>query len=83
MERRLPKHSVMIAGHATSISLEPEFWAALHAVAAAEKRTVPALLTALDQARIGKSGGKPASSLASAARVYVLKHHLSQSGDRA
>lgn len=71
MERRLPKHSVMIAGHATSISLEAEFWRALHDIATAEQKTVPALLTALDKARLTKT---PAPSLASATRLYVLAH---------
>lgn len=71
-QRRLPKHSVMIAGHATSISLEPEFWQALQDVAAAEQKSLPALLAQLDQKRVTQ---KPASSLASAARVYVLAYY--------
>lgn len=74
-ERRLPKHSVMIAGHATSISLEPEFWSALQQVAVAEHKSLPALLTSLDQARLAKS---PSPSLASAARTYVLAHFQRQ-----
>lgn len=72
MERRLPKHSVVIAGHATSISLEPEFWQALQDVAQSEQKSLPALLTGLDQRRLAKN---PTPSLASAVRVYVLQHY--------
>jgi predicted DNA-binding ribbon-helix-helix protein len=36
------KRSVMIAGHATSISLEPVFWEALREAAAAEQLRVRA-----------------------------------------
>lgn len=74
-ERRLPKHSVTIAGHATSISLEAEFWQALQQVALAENKSLPALLAALDAARLQQ---RPAPSLASAARLYVLRHCQAQ-----
>ena len=46
------KRSVMIAGHQTSISLEPMFWTALDA--AARERGVPvnALVAEIDAARL-------------------------------
>jgi predicted DNA-binding ribbon-helix-helix protein len=46
------KRSVLIAGHATSISLEPVFWTALEA--AARERGVPlnALVAEVDAARL-------------------------------
>ena len=46
------KRSVLIAGHATSISLEPVFWKALEA--AARQRGVPinALVAEIDVARL-------------------------------
>ncbi|MCL6730004.1 ribbon-helix-helix domain-containing protein [Sphingomonas hankyongi] len=46
------KRSVLIAGHATSISLEPAFWRALEA--AAKERAVPlnALVAEIDAARL-------------------------------
>ena len=46
------KRSVLIAGHATSISLEPAFWQALEA--AARERGVPinALVAQIDAARL-------------------------------
>jgi predicted DNA-binding ribbon-helix-helix protein len=46
------KRSVLIAGHQTSISLEPMFWSALEA--AARERGVPvnALVAEIDAARL-------------------------------
>ncbi len=46
------KRSVMIAGHSTSISLEPVFWDALKAEAEAEGVPVSALVARIDSARI-------------------------------
>jgi len=64
------KRSVMIAGHATSISLEPIFWDALKA--AAEERGVPlsALVARIDAERID-SPNPP--NLASAIRVWLYQ----------
>lgn len=61
----LRKRSVSLAGHATSLALEPEFWAVLEAMAAAQGISLAALLIGLDQAR----GERP---LASACRVAAL-----------
>ena len=60
----LNKYSVRIAGHPTSISLEPEFWAAFARVAARRGKTVGALVTEIDA---GREGG-----LSSAIRLFVL-----------
>ena len=46
------KRSVTIAGHPTSISLEPVFWAALEAEAAQMKLPVNALVARIDVERI-------------------------------
>ncbi|MFW2341117.1 ribbon-helix-helix domain-containing protein [Brevundimonas sp.] len=62
----LKKKSVMLAGHATSIALEPEFWAELEARAAASNISLAALLKQIDAAR----GRRP---LASACRVSALE----------
>lgn len=67
----LEKHSVRIAGHATSVSLEPEFWRALGEIAARRGVSVNALLTALDAGRSG--------NLSSAIRVFVL--HCCRGGE--
>ncbi len=59
------KRSVSIAGHRTSISLEPEFWDALQALARARGVSVQALVGAVDAQRAGRN-------LSSAIRVHVL-----------
>jgi predicted DNA-binding ribbon-helix-helix protein len=60
----LRKYSVRIAGHPTSISLEPEFWAAFLRLAAQRGATANALITEIDAARTG--------GLSSAIRLFVL-----------
>jgi predicted DNA-binding ribbon-helix-helix protein len=46
------KRSVLIAGHQTSISLEPMFWSALEAAARARGCAVNALVAEIDAARL-------------------------------
>lgn len=62
---RLRKRSILLAGHATSLALEPEFWAVLEEMATAEGTSLAALVARLDQGR----GERP---LASACRVAAL-----------
>ena len=64
------KRSIMIAGHATSISLEPVFWQALREAAAAEGLPVNALVARIDAERI--AAPDPAN-LASAIRVWLFE----------
>jgi len=64
---RLKKRSVLLAGHATSVALEPQFWDALEDVAAHRGLSLAALVTEIDLAR-GDQG------LASACRLAVLAH---------
>jgi predicted DNA-binding ribbon-helix-helix protein len=59
------KRSLTIAGHRTSLSLEPEFWAALKQAAGEENKSLAALVSEIDQARQGRN-------LSSAIRVWVL-----------
>ena len=59
------KRSVRIAGHATSVSLEPAFWQALCEIAARRGIPVNALLTQIDVERGG--------NLSSAIRLFVLE----------
>jgi predicted DNA-binding ribbon-helix-helix protein len=60
------KRSLTIAGHRTSLSLEPEFWQALLAAAGAEGRTIAGLVTEIDATRGNRN-------LSSAIRVWLLK----------
>jgi len=46
------KRSVTIAGHQTSISLEPMFWKALEAAAAERNCPINALVAEIDAARL-------------------------------
>ena len=61
----MQKRSLSIAGHRTSLSLEPEFWAALGAAAAARGLSIAALVGEIDRAR-------SAGNLSSAVRVFLL-----------
>ena len=62
----LRKRSVLLTGHATSIALEPEFWAALDEMARARDLSLAALISEIDKTR-GQSG------LASACRLAALR----------
>ncbi len=64
------KRSVMIAGHATSISLEPVFWDALREAAEGEALPLNALVARIDAERI-KTENPP--NLASAIRVWLFE----------
>jgi predicted DNA-binding ribbon-helix-helix protein len=63
------KRSLSIAGHQTSISLEPLFWDMLRAAAKAEGLAIAALVARIDAERI-KSPTPP--GLASAIRVWLV-----------
>ncbi|HWH23001.1 MAG TPA: ribbon-helix-helix domain-containing protein [Allosphingosinicella sp.] len=64
------KRSMMIAGHATSISLEPIFWEALREAAEAEQLPLNALVARIDAERIETPD---APNLASAIRVWLFE----------
>lgn len=63
------KRSVTIAGHETSISLEPAFWRALEDEAAARTLPLNALIAQIDALRI-LADAPP--NLASAIRTWLL-----------
>jgi len=48
----LEKRSFSLSGHRTSVALEPEFWAALEAMAKAEGVAASALVTRIDAGRV-------------------------------
>ncbi len=64
MSGQLKKRSVMIAGHATSVSLEVEFWDALKELADRRALSLNHLIAEIDQNRTG--------NLSSAIRIHVL-----------
>ncbi|QNA86270.1 ribbon-helix-helix domain-containing protein [Sphingomonas sp. So64.6b] len=63
------KRSVTIAGHQTSISLEPVFWAALESAAASHALPLNALIAEIDALRI-MADDPP--NLASALRSWLF-----------
>jgi predicted DNA-binding ribbon-helix-helix protein len=63
------KRSVTIAGHETSISLEPVFWRALEAAAATRNLPLNALIAEVDALRIV---AEPPPNLASALRTWLF-----------
>jgi predicted DNA-binding ribbon-helix-helix protein len=65
----LKKRSFSIAGHRTSVALEPEFWAVLDEDARAQGLSLAALVAHIDGAREGRN-------LASALRIHVLQRAL-------
>jgi len=69
MSARPAKRSLTLRGHRTSVSLEDEFWQAFRAIANEKALPINALAADIDANR-GLDRG-----LASAIRVYVLRHY--------
>ena len=63
------RYSLSLHGHRTSVSLEPEFWAALKMLAARQGQSVAGLVQQIDDERTAKGAR---CGLSSALRVYVL-----------
>jgi predicted DNA-binding ribbon-helix-helix protein len=68
MSRHLRKRSFRLAGHRTSVALEPEFWSVLEVAAARRRSSLAALVAELDAAR-----EDPTLPLASALRLFALR----------
>jgi len=64
------KHSLVIAGHATSVSLEQEFWDVLKEIAETRGIALAALISEVDAGR--------EENLSSALRLHVLRHLISR-----
>ena len=67
------KRSVTIAGHETSVSLEPVFWAALEAAAVADALPLNALIARIDAERLDSV---PPPNLTSALRQWLMARAL-------
>ena len=66
------KRSLTLHGHRTSVSLEDDFWSAFREIAAAEDKPINLLAAEIDAERGVDCG------LASAIRLYVLRHFRSR-----
>lgn len=64
-EEQLKKHSVVISGHQTSITLENIFWRHLKTIAKNKNKSLKLLITEIDENR--------KTNLSSSIRVFVLK----------
>ena len=71
----LVKRSLSLAGHRTSLALEPEFWSALEAAAKRRGWPLARLVGGLDRDRDTRP-------LASACRVFSLQEALTAAADR-
>jgi predicted DNA-binding ribbon-helix-helix protein len=65
----LKKRSITLKGHRTSITLEPEFWAALDDILKQKNTSLQRLVEGIDSTRGD-------TNLSSALRVYILQHYL-------
>lgn len=77
MSRRPVKHSVTLNGHRTSISLEDDFWRVFREISAEKEISINALVAEIDVDRGTDMG------LASAIRLYVLRHLQGRLADQA
>ena len=66
------KRSVVIAGHATSVSIESAFWLLLNRFAADQGRSINQVVTEIDRQRGG--------NLSSAIRLWVLEECCRRAG---
>jgi predicted DNA-binding ribbon-helix-helix protein len=69
------KHSVIVAGHKTSVSLEDAFWHRLQDIAGGQGLTVSKLVQRVEHELHD-------GNLSSAVRVFVLDHFCTQKSER-
>lgn len=67
------KRSLTLKGHRTSVSLEDDFWQAFREIASEKELPINVLAAQIDSGRDLDTG------LASAIRLYVLRHYRSTS----
>jgi predicted DNA-binding ribbon-helix-helix protein len=73
MKSSVIKHSIVLNGHKTSISLEDQFWDGLREIAAGGNVSVSELVEKIDRDRV-------THNLSSAIRVHVLAHFRTRTG---
>jgi predicted DNA-binding ribbon-helix-helix protein len=67
MKSSVVKHSIVIDGHKTSVSLEDAFWGSLKEIAHAQGATLGQKVAEIDRAR-------QRANLSSAIRLFVLEY---------
>lgn len=68
----MKKRSITLQGHATSITLEDEFWALLKQAAKKRNQSIASLVDEIDEKRLES----PTGGLSSALRLFVLNEVL-------
>ena len=77
----LRRHSVRIAGHPTSVSMEDAFWQEIRRAAEEQGISTARLIERVDQARMADaSSATPPPNLSSALRLYVLARLQARAG---
>ncbi len=69
MSEAIPKRSVIVSGHRTSVSLEEPFWSRLKEIARQRNMSINDLVTEIDASETAT--GRP-GNLSSALRLHVL-----------
>lgn len=69
----MEKRSLTIAGHRTSVALEPEFWSGLEAMATDAGKPLTAMIGEIDENRASPN-------LSSAVRLAVLAWYQAKTG---
>jgi len=75
------KRSVVVWGHKTSVSLEPDFWRCLNGIARSAGRPIANLIEEVDHNRRYGPQEERNTNLSSALRLFVLKHFAGDSHD--
>ena len=71
MKSTVVSHTIVLAGHKTSVSLEEAFWEGLKDIAKDQRKSLSELVGVVDTDR--KDG-----NLSSALRLFVLSHYQAQ-----
>lgn len=75
----MKKRSITIAGHATSLWLETDFWEALKEIAAKRGMALNQLVAEIDtQSRPEDSSTEDSANLSSTLRLFVLRYYRDQ-----
>jgi predicted DNA-binding ribbon-helix-helix protein len=75
MKSSITKHSIVISGHKTSVTLEAEFWKSVHEIAETRGESLSQLITSIDEDR-------QFANLSSSIRLFVLRFYRDQSDQR-
>lgn len=73
MKSAIHKRSIVLAGHKTSVSLENEFWEALHHIATVKQASLAKVVEEIDSERSH-------NNLSSAIRIFVFNYFRSLAG---